>query len=102
MGLDALYALIYAHRAVSHSKLCAEDLWQKNWGLPAFREILLQNRFQQIMRYLIFDVRSIRAERLAKNKFALASEIWCKLIENCQLFQNPRKEITVDKKLQCK
>lgn len=97
--LDAFFALLYARGALGHSKLCADELWNKNWGPPVFRETMSRNRFREIMRYLRFDVRSSRAERLATNKFALASETWYKLIENCYLCYNPGAEITVDEQL---
>ncbi|XP_035229597.1 uncharacterized protein LOC118201582 [Stegodyphus dumicola] len=34
--LDAFFALLYACGALCHSKLCADDLWNKNWGPPVF------------------------------------------------------------------
>ncbi|XP_035225882.1 peroxisomal acyl-coenzyme A oxidase 1-like [Stegodyphus dumicola] len=93
--LDVFFALLYARGALGHSKLCAYDLWNKNWGSPVFKETMPRNRFRDIMRYLRFDVRSTRADRLATNKFALASETWYKLMETL-LCYNPGLEITVD------
>ncbi|XP_035227220.1 uncharacterized protein LOC118199459 [Stegodyphus dumicola] len=34
--LDAFFDLLYAHGALGHSKLCADDLWNKNWRPPVF------------------------------------------------------------------
>ncbi|XP_035211227.1 uncharacterized protein LOC118185476 [Stegodyphus dumicola] len=98
-NLMPFFALLYARGALGHSKLCANDLWNKNWGPPAFKETMSRNRFREIMRYLRFDVRSTRADRLATNKFAPASETWYKLMENCYLCYNPGPEITVDEQL---
>ncbi|XP_035212753.1 uncharacterized protein LOC118186728 [Stegodyphus dumicola] len=94
--LDAFFAILYARGALGHSKLCADDLWNKNWRPPVFKETMSRNRFREIMRYLRFHARSTRADRLATNKYAFASETWYKLMENCYLCYNPGPEITVD------
>ncbi|XP_035221886.1 uncharacterized protein LOC118194791 [Stegodyphus dumicola] len=33
---EAFFALLYAHGTLGHSKLCADELWNKNWGPPVF------------------------------------------------------------------
>ena len=97
--LDAFFALLYASETLGHSKYCVDNLWNKNWGKSVFRETLSRNRFHEIMRYLRFDVRSSKAERLSTNKFALASKTCYKLIENCYLCYNPAEEMIVDEQL---
>ena len=79
-GVNAF--LLYAHGKLGHSKLCADDLWGKNWGPPVYRETMSHNHFHEIMRYIRFNVWSSRAECLASNRFAFASETRYKLIEN--------------------
>ncbi|XP_035232512.1 uncharacterized protein LOC118204287 [Stegodyphus dumicola] len=54
--LDAFFALLYAYEALGHSKLCADDLWNMNWGPAVFKETMSRNRFRETMRYLRFDV----------------------------------------------
>ncbi|XP_035233454.1 uncharacterized protein LOC118205262, partial [Stegodyphus dumicola] len=97
--LEAFYALLYARGALGHSKLCADDLWKKNRGPPVFKETMSRNRFREIMWYLRFDVRCTKADRLATSRYALASETWYKLMENCYLCYNPGPEITIDEQL---
>ena len=58
--MDAVFALIYARVILGHSKLCTDDLWNKNWGPSVFRETMLRKRFLEIIRYLRFDERSSR------------------------------------------
>ena len=51
--LDAF--LLYARGKLGHSKLCADDLWEKNWGLSVHRKELSRNCFREIMLCLRFD-----------------------------------------------
>ena len=56
MELDTFSAALYARKTVGHSKVCADDLWNKIWGPPVLREIMSRNRFHEIMQYLRYDV----------------------------------------------
>ena len=64
-------------------------LWNITWGPHFFREVMPRYRFQDIMKYLKFDMKSIRSERLKTDKFAFFSDIWNQFIENCAGFYNP-------------
>ena len=55
--LDALFALLNARGAVSHS-MRADGLWNKNCGSSGLRKSMSRNRFREIMRCLRFDMRS--------------------------------------------
>ncbi|XP_068250625.1 uncharacterized protein [Palaemon carinicauda] len=51
------------------------------------------------MRYIRFDIRPMRSERLRTDKFAYISEVWDRYIENCKAAYKPHEKITIDEKL---
>ncbi|KAF2878914.1 hypothetical protein ILUMI_27259 [Ignelater luminosus] len=73
--LNAFIAVLYAREANASSKLELECLWSTKWGPPFFRETMSKNRFKEIMKFLRFDIRTTRRERLQHDKFALVSDI---------------------------
>ena len=56
-------------------------------------------RFQDIMKYLRFDMKSTRSERLKTNKFVLFSDTSNQFRENCTDFHNPDEYLVVDEQL---
>ncbi|CAD1469963.1 unnamed protein product, partial [Heterotrigona itama] len=54
--------------------------WSKKWGLAFFSNTIPRDQFMQILRFIRFDKRTERSERLRTNKFALISEIWNKFL----------------------
>lgn len=51
------------------------------------------------MRYLRFDLKRTRSQRLQSDKFALASEVWQRFIDNCFLCYSPGENLTADEQL---
>ncbi|KAF2883529.1 hypothetical protein ILUMI_22645 [Ignelater luminosus] len=92
--LDAFIAILYARGAYAFSKLELENLRSIKWGPPFFRETMSKNRFKEIMKFLRFDIRATRRERLQHDKFALVSDIWNRFIYNCEI-----SYVTVDEQL---
>ncbi|KAF2888167.1 hypothetical protein ILUMI_18005 [Ignelater luminosus] len=97
--LDAFIAILYARGAYASSKLELDSLWSTKWGPPFFRETMSKNRFKEIMKFLRFDIRATRRERLQHDKFALVSDIWNRFIYNCKICYVPGENITVDEQL---
>lgn len=64
-----------------------------------YRETMSRDRFTEIKRFLRFDIISTRIQRLHRDKFALASEIWKPFIENCIACYKPNTNITIDEQL---
>ena len=60
---------------------------------------MYRNRFHEILRYLKFDLKRTRSRRLQSDKFALASEVWQKFIDNCFLCYRPGQNLTADEQL---
>lgn len=74
-------------------------LWSNKWGCPIIKETMSRNRFREIIRFMRFDIRSTRSERIVTDKFALFSTIWNRFIENCQACYKPNDNITIDEQL---
>jgi len=51
------------------------------------------------MRYLRFDLKRTRPQRLKSDKFALASEVWQRFIDNCFPCYTPGENLTADEQL---
>ena len=58
-----------------------------------------RNRYKEIQRYLRFDDRVSRRQRLKNDKFTLFSEIWDMFIRNCQNHYTLTEDLTVDEQL---
>ncbi|XP_049294418.1 uncharacterized protein LOC125769653 [Anopheles funestus] len=58
-----------------------------------------RNRFREIMKFLRFDEKSTRSERLQTDKFALISDVFSRYVSNCQSNYVPGPNISVDEQL---
>jgi len=58
-----------------------------------------RNRFREIMRYLRFDLKRTRSQRLQSDKFALASEVWQRFIDKFFLCYSPAENLAADEQL---
>ena len=94
--LDAVIGILYARGIYGASKFDLKSLWSQPWGPNFFAETMSRDRFTDIMRFLRFDVKQTRSLRLQTDKFALASEIWNRLINNSILCYKPGENITID------
>lgn len=97
--LKAFIALLYLRGASGGRNQELSSFWSAEWGLPIFKETMSRNRFQTIMRFLRFDQKDTRAQRLEENKFALANEMWDSFVSNCVLSYKPGADITIDEQL---
>lgn len=97
--LDAFVAILYVRGAIGAKGLDLYSLWSEAWGIPFCKETISRDRFKEIKRFLRFDEKTTRSTRLQTDKFALASDIWNKFIENCKTCYRPGQNITVDEQL---
>ena len=74
-------------------------VWSNKWGPPIIKKIMARDRYLELIRYIRFDVRTTRTERLQTEKFCLASSIWNRFIENCKAYYIPDENITIDEQL---
>ena len=96
--LHKVFAIMYA-RGVLAKNYDINSLWSNNYGMNIFKDTMPRDRYKEIIRYLRFDLRSTRSERLKTDKFALISVVWNKFVENCQALFKPYENITVDEQL---
>ncbi|XP_066517805.1 uncharacterized protein [Hoplias malabaricus] len=75
------------------------ECWSERYAVPAIKDTMSHDRYREIMRYLRFDYKDTRAERVKTDRFAAISDIWQRFIHNCQLCYKPGKHITVDEQL---
>ena len=71
----------------------------KVWGPSLFRQTMSRDRCKELLKFIRFDIRSSRIQRVQSDKFALISTIWNRFIENCISCYRPGVNITVDEQL---
>ena len=47
------------------------------------KSVMSRNRFCKVLRFLSFDIKSNRSQRLQTEKFDLFFEVWNRVIDNC-------------------
>lgn len=82
--LYAFFAILYARGAYGAKNIDIALLWNKKWGPPFFSNTMSRHDFTEIMRFIRFDDRNQRNQRLQTDKFAMISEVWYKFIDNSQ------------------
>ncbi|XP_046399972.1 uncharacterized protein LOC124166486 [Ischnura elegans] len=97
--LDAFLGIFYLRGVLGAKSLPIKSLWSVKWGLPLCKAAMSRDRFQEILRFLRFDIKSTRPSRLATDKFALISEVWSNFIGNSQACYIPGPYVTIDEQL---
>ena len=97
--LDKFIGLVIARAIVGQRGLPVESLCDTTWGCSMFNKTLSRLRFKEIMRFLCFQMKSERRQRLILDKFRLASSLWKSFIENSQKAYVPSPYITIDEQL---
>lgn len=97
--LDAFLGILYLRGATESKGMDIHLMWSQKYGFPFCKEAMSRDRFTEIMRFLRFDEKSSRAERLKTDKFACFSEVFYRFIANCQSNYVPGPLISVDEQL---
>ncbi|XP_047224113.1 uncharacterized protein LOC124869915 [Girardinichthys multiradiatus] len=74
-------------------------MWTNRFGNPDIKAIMPRNRFFEIKRYLRFDNKDTRKERIQTDKFAAISDIWQRFVQNCVSSYSPGQHVTVDEQV---
>ena len=69
--LEAFIAVMYARGVSGKNDRPVHSLWRDKWGIPLCKQAMSRNRFCAILRFLRFDYKSTRSERLRTDKLAL-------------------------------
>lgn len=97
--LKAFIGLLYIRGAQGAQHMDPDSLWSEKWGFQFFKETMSRNRFKEIVRFLSFDEKETRRNRLANDRFALISATWNNFAENCIACYKPGANITIDERL---
>ena len=97
--LDKFIGQVIARGILGQRGLSVGSLWDTTWRCLMFNKTLLKRRFKEIMRFLCFDVKSERRQRVILDKFCLVSSLWKPFIENSQKAYVPSPHITIEKQL---
>ena len=74
-------------------------LREEKKGKPIYTATMLRNRFNDILKYQLFDIRATPAERRATDKLAVFSVFWTLFQSQLQRFSIPETDLCVDEKL---
>lgn len=97
--LKAFLAILNARGAYKRNNLRLQYLWNNKWGPSFFSNTMSRRDFTEILRYIRFNKKDQRSQRLQTDKFALVSAVWDKFIENSKNCFKPGAYITVDEQL---
>lgn len=96
--------LVFIGLTIARGVLCGRGeplsaFWSKDYGRDIFRQSMIRQRYQEILRYLRFDDKSTRSRRKEKDKFCQIREIWDNFVMQCQTHWHPSCFLTVDEQL---
>ncbi|XP_033179641.1 piggyBac transposable element-derived protein 4-like [Bombus impatiens] len=97
--LKAFLGILYARGAYEAKNLKLSYLWNTKWRPSFFSSTMSRNEFLEILKFIRFDKKNDRSQRLKNDKFALISTVWDKFIENSQNWHKPGTNITIDEQL---
>ena len=90
---------MYAQGITGSNNMLYHNLWTENWDVPLCKKTISRNRFSKILRFLRFDTKWDRSQRLKTDKFTLFLAVWSTLIDNYISCYTPGAFITVDEQL---
>jgi len=91
--------LLYLRGVMNAKNFPVDLLWSDEYGCQAFRRAMPRNRFREIKRFIRFDCRTTRSERIKDDKFCMMSWVLTRFVENCQKSYMPDVSLTVDEQL---
>ena len=80
--LEAFIGIMYARGVTGKNDMPLTELWSKNWGVAFYKQVMSRNRFKEILRFLRFNKKMSRSERLRIDKFTLFSMVGNRFVEN--------------------
>ena len=95
---EAFIALTYA-RGIYGKSHSTDFLWNKTYGPKIFGETMSRSDYKKIHRFIRFDNRSTRSERIKSDKFTHIREIFDLFVENCRGAYIPTNSLTIDEQL---
>ncbi|XP_014480095.1 PREDICTED: piggyBac transposable element-derived protein 4-like [Dinoponera quadriceps] len=97
--LEAFLGLLILSGALKNNHIPVTKLYNPRLCGERYQATLSINRFRFISTSLRFDDRETRKERKKTNKFALVSQIWNMLIDQCKKNYKPSSYLTIGEQL---
>jgi hypothetical protein len=97
--LEAFIGLLYLRGFMSAKNFPMHLMWSKTYGCATFNQTMSRNRYEQIKKYIRFDVRATRQERVKNDKFCLMSWVLARFNDNSQKCYIPDESLTIDEQL---
>ena len=96
--LEAFIALQYT-RGIYGKHHSVHFLWKKTNGLSIFRNTMARDCFLEIKKFIRFDNKGRRRQRLTKDKFVYIREQLESVVINCLFNYTPDWSLTIDEQL---
>lgn len=96
--LETFIAVQYA-RGIYGRHHSVDFLWNKTYGPKLFAETMSRDTYKYIAKYLRFDCKNNRGDRLMTDKFTHIREIFTMFRHNCYTTYNPGFSLTIDEQL---
>ena len=74
--LEAFISIMYIRGVMGKNDMPLSQLWNKKWSVAFCMQVMSRDRFKEILRFLRFDKKSTRSQRLQTDTFALFSTVW--------------------------
>lgn len=97
--VEKFIGLVYLRAAMNQSNFPTDLLWSDTVGMAAFRATMPRNRFRELKKFLRFDSKATRSERLQTDKFCMASWILHRFVHNSQKCYTPTENLCADEQL---
>lgn len=98
VSFKAFIGILYWRGAYNDQSISTEDLWSLD-STPFYSCVMSRSQFRKWLRYLRFDDKDLREQRLVTDTFAAISEIWDEWNRRLPQFFNASYNITVDEQL---
>jgi len=91
--LEAFIGLPYLRGAMNARNFLIKDMWSSRYGCDAFRKTMTRDGFMEIKKFLRFDTRNTRSDRLQDDKFCLVSFVLSRFVSNSQRNYIPEESL---------
>lgn len=98
--MNAFLGLLIASGATHQSKTNLKHLWSDSLYVPKiFSAVMSRDRMREIMRFLRFDDKETREERLVCDKIAAVREMYEMVVRQFKNSYNPSESLTIDERI---
>ena len=97
---DGILGILIAGGMTHQTKVSIADLWSNSPFIPTiFSTVMARTRFKEIMKYLRFDDKREREEKLKVDKIASIREMYELIVERFKSSYHPSACLTIDERI---